>query len=171
MDRGPEKHLGRPRRLGIFGGTFDAPHEGHVAAARNVAEALDLDVVLWVPAGRSPHKPDALLTGAELRARMVRAVTEEDPRFAMTSVDSAMTNPYLRSRLPQTLKPVRAQEPLAQLGRLQPLVPLQVQSQPPRRIQPSLPRDPCRQHRLPSLVSKHARCDSARTSSSRLTAT
>lgn len=74
-------------RLGVFGGTFDPPHEGHVAAARNVADTLDLDVVLWVPARRSPHKPDASLSAADLRARMVRAVMDEDPRFAMTSLE------------------------------------------------------------------------------------
>lgn len=76
-----------PRRVGVFGGTFDPPHSGHVAAARHVADALDLDLVLWVPARRSPHKLDDRLSDVDVRARMVRAATEEDPRFAVTSLE------------------------------------------------------------------------------------
>lgn len=73
--------------LGVFGGTFDPIHVGHLAAAQDVLEALGLDRVLFVPALRSPHKPDDPLSPAPLRLRMVRAAVEEDPRFEASDVE------------------------------------------------------------------------------------
>lgn len=72
-----------PRRVGIFGGTFDPPHLGHVSVARDVADDLGLDEVIWMPAGRSPHKPDADLTRSDVRLAMVRAAADVDPRFSV----------------------------------------------------------------------------------------
>ena len=45
----------RPRRLGVFGGTFDPPHIGHLAIARQLVETDDLDKVVWMPARIPPH--------------------------------------------------------------------------------------------------------------------
>jgi len=114
MSRAAEKSdhpvVVRQRRVGVFGGTFDPPHDGHVAAARNVADALDLDVVLWIPAGRSPHKPDIRLSPAAARARMVRAVTGEDSRFAMSSLELEREGP---SYTVDTLRTLAADPDLA----------------------------------------------------------
>ena len=71
----------RPRRVGIFGGTFDPPHVGHVSVARDVADQLSLDEVLWIPARHSPLKPGEPGTDPELRLAMVRAAADLDPRF------------------------------------------------------------------------------------------
>ena len=49
--------IGAERRLGVFGGTFDPPHYGHLAAAEEAAQQLGLPHVLWVPTGTPPHKP------------------------------------------------------------------------------------------------------------------
>ena len=46
----------RPRRLGILGGTFDPPHQGHVALARLCVARLELDELLWIPTGMSWQK-------------------------------------------------------------------------------------------------------------------
>lgn len=73
----------RPRRVGIFGGTFDPPHVGHLSVVHDVAEALDLDEVTWIPAGRSPHKPDAPLTAGKTRSVMVRCAVSADSRFSV----------------------------------------------------------------------------------------
>ena len=46
-------------KIGIFGGTFDPPHVGHMQAAAHAIDALGLDRLLLVPAGQAPHKPPA----------------------------------------------------------------------------------------------------------------
>lgn len=48
--------LEKERRIGLFGGTFDPVHEGHLAVARYAATALDLDQVVFIPAADPPHK-------------------------------------------------------------------------------------------------------------------
>jgi nicotinate-nucleotide adenylyltransferase len=62
------------QRVGIFGGTFDPPHVGHLAAAVNARHALGLDVVLLVVANVPWQKVDErVITPAEDRLAMVRA--------------------------------------------------------------------------------------------------
>ena len=61
----------RARRLGVFGGSFDPPHAGHLHVARSARAALDLDHVLFVPAARPPHKPGRELAAGEMRVRML----------------------------------------------------------------------------------------------------
>lgn len=65
-------------RIGVYGGTFNPPHLGHIAAARAVFELLGLDLLLFVPAGLPPHK--ALPAGsptAEQRLEMTRLAGEQ----------------------------------------------------------------------------------------------
>ena len=69
------------RRVGIFGGSFDPPHMGHVSVAREVLEALALDELVWVPAFCSPHKLEAKQTAPIIRLDMVREATLAEPRF------------------------------------------------------------------------------------------
>ncbi len=70
-------------RLGIFGGTFDPPHVGHLIVAQDAALALDLDRVLFVPAGTPPHKRDRQLTRAEVRLAMLEGAVAGNDRFAV----------------------------------------------------------------------------------------
>lgn len=72
----------RQRRVGVFGGTFDPPHVGHILAAGDAAERLELDAVLWVPVGTQPLKVGGTATPAEARLRMVEMTVEGDARFA-----------------------------------------------------------------------------------------
>lgn len=95
-----------PRRVGIFGGTFDPPHHGHASAARDVAGALDLDEVLWVPVGEPPHKPDAGLTPAPLRLAMVEAMAALDPCFRVADLEMKRSGP---SYTVDTLRELRAE--------------------------------------------------------------
>lgn len=67
--------------MGLFGGTFDPPHVGHVTVATDVADALELDRVLWMPAATSPFKVGEEGTDPALRLEMARAAAEADPRF------------------------------------------------------------------------------------------
>lgn len=70
-------------RLGIFGGTFDPPHVGHLIVADDTAAALSLDLILFVPAGAHPLKRATVEAPPELRSRMVRAAIAASDRFAM----------------------------------------------------------------------------------------
>lgn len=68
-------------RLGIFGGTFDPPHVGHLLAASDAFEALALDRLLFVPANVQPLKEGATSTPPETRLRLVQLLIQGDPRF------------------------------------------------------------------------------------------
>ena len=71
------------RRVGVFGGSFDPPHIGHLTVAGDVADALGLDEVWWVPAARSPFKVGYPVTPADIRLEMVRAAIADDARFVV----------------------------------------------------------------------------------------
>ena len=71
------------RRVGIFGGSFDPVHLGHLWIASAAAETLNLDVVRWIPAAVSPLKPDGPRASDEDRLMMVRLATGGDPRFTV----------------------------------------------------------------------------------------
>ncbi len=70
----------RPRRVGLFGGTFDPPHAGHLAVACAARDALDLDVVELVPSSVPPHRRAPGATPAE-RLEMVRLACAGEPRL------------------------------------------------------------------------------------------
>jgi nicotinate-nucleotide adenylyltransferase len=63
-------------RIGIFGGTFNPVHEGHLAIAEAVRRSLRLDRVLFIPAGRPPHKKGRKILPARHRLEMVRLAVQ-----------------------------------------------------------------------------------------------
>jgi nicotinate-nucleotide adenylyltransferase len=65
------------RRVGILGGTFDPPHLAHLVLATNARHDLDLDEVLFVPAGDPYRKSDRAVSPPEARLRMVRSAVED----------------------------------------------------------------------------------------------
>lgn len=74
-------------RIGILGGTFDPVHEGHIAAAREVARELSLDSVLFVPAARPWHKSPASLATELDRLAMLALAVAPNPKFSVSTVD------------------------------------------------------------------------------------
>ena len=74
-------------RIGIFGGSFDPPHVGHLLAASDAAEALGLDRLVFVPAHVSPFKDGVTRTSAADRLAMVRLLVGDDPRFAVDPIE------------------------------------------------------------------------------------
>ena len=72
---------------GILGGTFDPVHDGHLALAQTAREELDLDGVLFMPAGQPPHKPDREITAPSHRAAMVALAIADEPAFVLSSVE------------------------------------------------------------------------------------
>ncbi len=93
------------RRIGIFGGSFDPPHVGHVSVARDVADALDLERLLWVPALRSPRKQEPIAQ-PRVRLEMARAAARVDPRF---EVDDRELRRLPPSYTVETLEEVRVE--------------------------------------------------------------
>jgi nicotinate-nucleotide adenylyltransferase len=76
-------------RLGIFGGSFDPPHVGHLLAATDAAERLELDRLVFVPAAVQPLKAGAARADGEQRLEMVRALAGDDPRFSVDPIEIA----------------------------------------------------------------------------------
>ena len=74
-------------RLGIFGGTFDPPHLGHLLVAVDAIEALELDRMALVPAGAQPLKVGVVRASAAQRLEMVRRMVEGDSRFTVDPVE------------------------------------------------------------------------------------
>jgi nicotinate-nucleotide adenylyltransferase len=72
---------------GILGGTFDPFHDGHLALAQSAREELDLDGVLFVPAGLPPHKMDRVVTAPRHRAAMVELAIADEPAFVLSRVE------------------------------------------------------------------------------------
>lgn len=72
-----------PARVGILGGTFDPPHSGHLALARGVARALELDRVLFMPTGNPNFKQGQRVTPAAQRTDMVRLAIAGEPGFEL----------------------------------------------------------------------------------------
>lgn len=76
-------------RTGLFGGTFDPIHWGHLRSAEEVREAFDLDRVLFIPASIPPHKRGQTQTPVRHRLQMVRLATARNPRFSVSTVEIA----------------------------------------------------------------------------------
>ncbi len=74
-------------RIGVFGGTFNPPHMGHLRLAKIVRERFGLDRVLWIPNSRSPFKTGEELAEAADRLAMIRAATEGDAAFSVSEIE------------------------------------------------------------------------------------
>ncbi|GIW09887.1 MAG: hypothetical protein KatS3mg061_0944 [Dehalococcoidia bacterium] len=74
-------------RIGVFGGTFDPIHLGHLIAAELAAELAALDQVLFVPAGQPWHRPRPPAASARDRLAMVQLAIAGNPRFGVSTVD------------------------------------------------------------------------------------
>ena len=70
-----------PRRVGILGGTFDPPHLGHLLIAETARVALQLEPVLFIPAGEPWLKSGQQITPAKHRMRMIELAVADNPHF------------------------------------------------------------------------------------------
>ncbi|MBP7689498.1 MAG: nicotinate-nucleotide adenylyltransferase [Thermoflexales bacterium] len=80
--------------LGLLGGTFDPPHFGHLHIARAACDQLQLDQVLFVPAGVQPLKQGQIISAPEQRARLVELAIADQPCFALSRLDLDRPGPH-----------------------------------------------------------------------------
>lgn len=99
-------------RLGVFGGSFDPLHLGHLIVADDAAATLSLDRVLFVPAGQHPFKSSAAGAPADLRGRMVEESISGSARFGIDRRELERAGP---SYTVETLEGLRSDHAGAEL--------------------------------------------------------
>jgi nicotinate-nucleotide adenylyltransferase len=100
------------RRIGLFGGTFDPPHFGHLVLAEWARVRLRLERVLFMPAGTPPHKRGRPLTAATHRLAMARLAVRGNPAFQVSDLEARRGGP---SFTVDTLRALHARDPEARL--------------------------------------------------------
>jgi nicotinate-nucleotide adenylyltransferase len=96
--------------IGVFGGSFDPIHNGHIRAAEAVFNALELDRLIFVPAGNQWQKSAA--TAAQDRLKMVQLALADHPEFEVSDID---VNRSGATYTVDTLSELAAQNPGAKL--------------------------------------------------------
>jgi nicotinate-nucleotide adenylyltransferase len=98
-------------RIGIFGGSFDPPHIGHIQSAQQAAKALGLDRLLMIPAASPPHKSGCFVSG-EHRLAMLRIACGDDPVLQPSDMELRRSGP---SYTYETVEAVRQAHPDAEV--------------------------------------------------------
>lgn len=93
---------------GIFGGTFDPPHLGHLILASESLSQLGLNRLLWVLTPDPPHKPGQPITPLAQRLEMLRLAIADEPRFEICEAEINRPGPHYTV---ETLRLLKEQEP------------------------------------------------------------
>ncbi len=96
-----------PKRLGLFGGTFNPIHYGHLRTAEEVVEALGLTRLWFIPAAQPPHKGGQYITPFATRLEMTRLAVGRHPRITVSDIEGRRPG---KSYSIETLRQVRAQQ-------------------------------------------------------------
>lgn len=99
------------KQMGLFGGSFNPIHNGHLHLVCAVQDALKLDGVLLMPTGEAPHKSSALYASAEDRLAMCRLAAEPYPWLAVSAYETRRAG---KSYTVETLRYLTAQYPEAE---------------------------------------------------------
>lgn len=83
----------RSGRIGVLGGTFDPIHIGHLVVADNALQQLELDAMLFVPAGHPPHKLDLEITSQADRMAMIELAIADREEFELSDIDLNRNRP------------------------------------------------------------------------------
>ena len=81
------------RRIGLFGGTFNPIHLGHVQVVREVKTGFGLDQILIIPSALPPHKEPDGVVDAENRLEMIRLAFSDDPNLVISDVELKRSGP------------------------------------------------------------------------------
>ena len=99
-------------RIGIYGGTFDPVHNGHVNVARGVIDAFEFDELLFIPAFVPPHKRGVAISSGFHRFAMLVIATERESEMRVSTMELELpSRPYTV----ETLARLQANDPQAQL--------------------------------------------------------
>jgi len=101
-----------PERIGLFGGTFDPPHLGHLILASEAQDQLELTRLLWTLTPEPPHKQDQPITSIEHRLAMVNLAIEDNPSFELSHVELDRPGPHYTL---DTVRIVAEQNPNAEI--------------------------------------------------------
>ena len=77
--------------FGLFGGTFNPPHMGHLIVIDSVQDQMHFDKVLFIPSANPPHKPDPLLASAASRLEMTGLAVKGNDSFAVSDIEAQRT--------------------------------------------------------------------------------
>jgi len=78
-------------KWGLFGGTFDPIHFGHLRAAEELMEIFHLNRIIFMPSSRPPHKLEAEITSFYHREQMIRKAIEGNVNFSFSDVENLRT--------------------------------------------------------------------------------
>ena len=101
--------------LGIFGGTFDPPHLGHLILAAEALNQLQLTRVLWVLTPEPPHKPERAITPLPHRLEMLKRAISSAPGFELSTIEIDRPGPHYSI---DTLDLLQSKSPTARLALL-----------------------------------------------------
>jgi nicotinate-nucleotide adenylyltransferase len=99
-------------RVGLFGGTFDPPHLGHLILASEAQSQLELTRLLWTVTPDPPHKQDQSITPLEHRLAMVKLAIQDNPAFELSDVELNRPGPHYTL---DTIKLLAEQNPEAEI--------------------------------------------------------
>src|SRR5574341_1978771 len=83
-----------PERIGIFGGTFDPPHLGHLILASEARAMLRLTRLLWVLTAIPPHKLGQTISPLEDRLAMLKLALAQEPDFELSALEMERPGPH-----------------------------------------------------------------------------
>ena len=83
----------KQKKVGLFGGTFDPIHSGHLSAAEEIKSILNLDKVYFIPSGNPPHKENSDITPASDRLEMIRLAIEDNKDFEISEFELTSESP------------------------------------------------------------------------------
>lgn len=72
------------KRVAIFGGTFDPPHIGHFILAEQIINRFELDNIIFMPAGRPPHKREKEISPDYIRFEMLKLAVDKNEKFSLS---------------------------------------------------------------------------------------
>lgn len=98
--------------IGLFGGTFDPPHLGHLILAMESASQLKLDRLLWMVTPISPLKQHQTITPVSIRIQLVQAAIANDPIFELSTLELEREPPQFAL---DTVREVKQREPQAKI--------------------------------------------------------